>query len=413
MATATNIDATAVNTIALALRRGDDDRRARSTSASTAGTSARCEQLLADIRAVADSDDRHMHFIGSILSSLSARRRRGGAGAHRRPAAHHDAHAADRRAAPHREGRPIPPSPPSSQRVLVRADRPARAPSCGRTGPGRRCSRASCSTGARPAMSCATRASTTTTRSSAARSAAEEAPQIWRGLQKLEHVAITLGVGANAQQIFESLNSTGEPLRDHELIHNYVLMGLSHAEQSEIEDSFWVPIEQNTGESIGSFWRHYLVMTTGREVAVRRRARRVRRVPAASSRASTWRRLRAHAAEWREYSEIYRVLLEPAHAPDAEIARQLGVRQHVRTRACTRSSCAPTATTRAAQSTRRTLHRNARARAVAAAAPHASSGVAHRSARRAAVPRARRRTGQPGARDRAASRRRMSGSAWR
>ena len=56
--------------------------------------------------------------------------------------------------------------------------------------------------------------------------------------------------GANAQQIFESLNSTGEPLRDHELIHNYVLMGLSHAEQSEIEQSFWVPIEQNTGDAI-------------------------------------------------------------------------------------------------------------------------------------------------------------------
>ena len=64
-------------------------------------------------------------------------------------------------------------------------------------------------------------------------------------------------------------------------------MGLSHAEQSEIEDSFWLPIEQNTGESIGSFWRHYLVMMTGREVAVERRARRVRRVPARSSRAST------------------------------------------------------------------------------------------------------------------------------
>ena len=70
-------------------------------------------------------------------------------------------------------------------------------------------------------------------------------PRIWRGLQKLEHVAITLGSDANAQQIFESLNSTGEPLRDHELIHNYVLMGLSHAEQSEIEDEYWLPIEQN------------------------------------------------------------------------------------------------------------------------------------------------------------------------
>src|SRR5690606_14503901 len=67
----------------------------------------------------------------------------------------------------------------------------------------------------------------------------EDVPQIWQGLQRLEHVSITLGGDANAQQIFESLNSTGEPLRDHELIHNYVLMGLTGAEQSEIEDTFW------------------------------------------------------------------------------------------------------------------------------------------------------------------------------
>jgi hypothetical protein len=45
-----------------------------------------------------------------------------------------------------------------------------------------------------------------------------------------------------------SLNSTGEPLRDHELIHNYVLMGLSHAEQQQVEDEFWLPmpIERRT-----------------------------------------------------------------------------------------------------------------------------------------------------------------------
>ncbi len=74
----------------------------------------------------------------------------------------------------------------------------------------------------------------------------DEVPLIWRGLQKLEHVSITLGAQANAQQIFESLNSTGEPLRDHELIHNYILMGLSHAEQVDVEARFWVPIEHHT-----------------------------------------------------------------------------------------------------------------------------------------------------------------------
>src|SRR5690606_3704042 len=95
------------------------------------------------------------------------------------------------------------------------------------------------------------------------REVAREPERIWRGLQRLEHVAITLGPGANAQQIFESLNSTGAPLRDHELIHNYVHMGLSREEQAEVEDACWAPIEQATGERIDEFWRHYLVVRRG------------------------------------------------------------------------------------------------------------------------------------------------------
>ena len=149
-----------------------------------------------------------------------------------------------------------------------------------------------------------------------------EAPRIWRGLGKLEHVAIGLGPDANAQQIFESLNSTGEPLRDEELIHNYVLMGLTHAEQREIEDRFWTPIEQATGEAIGRFWRHYLVMTTGREVVVaqergvydafRAQFPRLDRLSLATA-----------AAQWLEYAQIYQVLLEPDRAADPLLTRHL------------------------------------------------------------------------------------------
>jgi hypothetical protein len=149
----------------------------------------------------------------------------------------------------------------------------------------------------------------------------EEAPRIWQGLQRLEHVAITLGAGANAQQIFASLNSTGEPLRDHELIHNYVLMGLSHAQQREIEDEYWTPIERNTGEAIGAFWRHYLVMTTGREAAGADhgvygefRQRFPRLDPAT---------LHEQATRWREASEVYRTLMEPERERDAAVSRQL------------------------------------------------------------------------------------------
>lgn len=149
-----------------------------------------------------------------------------------------------------------------------------------------------------------------------------EAARIWAGLHKLEHVAISLGEHANAQQIFESLNSTGEPLRDHELIHNYVLMGLTHAEQQEIEREFWVPIEAATGEQIGAFWHHYLVMVTGREVSTAGERgvydtfrTRFPRLDIAT--------LRERAAQWRRFAEIYRMLLDPASAPDRGLARRL------------------------------------------------------------------------------------------
>jgi hypothetical protein len=151
---------------------------------------------------------------------------------------------------------------------------------------------------------------------------AEEAAHIWSGLQRLEHVSITLGADANAQQTFESLNSTGEPLRDHELIHNYVLMGLSHAEQTEIEDSFWLPIEESTGESIATFWRHYMVMTTGREIDTGD-GRGVYDTFRHEFPRLDYKNLKQHATQWREYAEVYRTLLEPSRASDPEVARQL------------------------------------------------------------------------------------------
>ena len=314
----TNVDATAVNTISwlstdLTVVVPVYQRQYRWDIGA-------CEQLLADVRAVADSDERHMHFIGSILSSVSGR----GEGTElvlidgqQRlttlmllvAALHHTVQTDD------------PDIAAELERVLVRAGDPRR-------------------TKLRPHHAWAgVFESVVLDREStpgAARESrfddnyaffrsqisASEAPSVWAGLQKLEHVAITLGPGANAQQIFESLNSTGEPLRDHELIHNYVLMGLTHAEQNEIEQSFWVPIEQNTGEAIERFWRHYLVMRTGREVAVTA-GRGVYEAFRSEFPLLEREDLRSLATEWKEYSEIYRVLLAPAHAGDAAAAQQL------------------------------------------------------------------------------------------
>jgi len=315
MATATNVEATATSTI--------DWLSAPSTNIVVPVYQRQyrwdiggCEKLLSDVRTVADEADTHRHFIGSILSAADAEsgdlilidgQQRITTIMLLVAALHHAVRESD------------PEMAADLERVLVRAGDAER-------------------TKLRPHDAWAglyesvvldrrddtDRESRFDDNYAFFRSQvhADEAPRIWRGLRRLEHVSITLGTEANAQQIFESLNSTGEPLRDHELIHNYVLMGLSHTEQLAVEEEFWIPIEQHTGETIGAFWRHYLVMRTGREVA----AAGEHGVYAAfrdSFPRLDLEHLRADAAVWREHAEIYGILLDPHRETNAEIRRQL------------------------------------------------------------------------------------------
>lgn len=317
MSCATNVEATAVNTI---------EWLAAGTTSIVVPVYQRqyrwdiggCERLLSDVRAVAGQDDAHRHFIGSILSAEDGSE----------PGSDLILIDGQQRittlmllvAALHHAVRDTDPTMAAElQRVLVRRDAPGR-------------------TKLRPHAAWAELYESVvldrrddTDRESRfddnyaffrSQIHVEEAPRIWRGLQKLEHVSITLGAQANAQQIFESLNSTGEPLRDDELIHNYILMGLTHAEQLDVEARYWLPIERHTGEAIGAFWRHYLVMTTGRELAANGEhgvysafRRSFPRVDVAQ--------LQADAENWRHFAEIYGILLDPAQEQDPEIARQL------------------------------------------------------------------------------------------
>ncbi|GAA3948411.1 DUF262 domain-containing protein [Microbacterium soli] len=318
MATATNVEATATGTV---------EWLADPTTNIVVPVYQRqyrwdigaCEKLLSDVRSVAGEEDDHRHFIGSILSAEDAD---GG-----------DLVLIDGQqrvttimlliAALHHAVREQDPALASElERVLVRADDPTR-------------------TKLRPHHAWAELYESVVLdrRDDADRESrfddnyaffrsqvhADEAARIWRGLQRLEHVSITLGAAANAQQIFESLNSTGQPLRDHELIHNYILMGLSHTEQLRIEEEFWLPIERSTGETIGAFWRHYLVMTTGREIDADGEHGVYAAFRASFPRLSA-QQLRADAAAWRDAAEIYSTLLDPRREADAVIRLQL---QHV------------------------------------------------------------------------------------
>ena len=151
----------------------------------------------------------------------------------------------------------------------------------------------------------------------------EDPHKVWRGLEKLEHVAITLKEHAHPQQVFESLNSTGARLSNSELIDNYVLMGLSHAQQLEIENTFWVSIEDNTGEAIDAFLRAYLVLRTGRDTEFQGEHGTYDAFKREFPNLKFGDLQDRLGPEWKAYSEVYRVLLDPAQVGDDDIARQL------------------------------------------------------------------------------------------
>ncbi len=90
-----------------------------------------------------------------------------------------------------------------------------------------------------------------------------------KGLAKLVIVDIALSRDQdNPQLIFESMNSTGRELSQADLIRNFILMGLEPAQQTQLYEDHWRPMEVAFGqEAYGThfdgFMRHYLTLKTG------------------------------------------------------------------------------------------------------------------------------------------------------
>lgn len=90
-----------------------------------------------------------------------------------------------------------------------------------------------------------------------------------KGLAKLVIVDIALSRDQdNPQLIFESMNSTGRELSQADLIRNFILMGLEPAQQTQLYEDHWRPMEVGFGqEAYGThfdgFMRHYLTLKTG------------------------------------------------------------------------------------------------------------------------------------------------------
>jgi uncharacterized protein with ParB-like and HNH nuclease domain len=146
------------------------------------------------------------------------------------------------------------------------------------------------------------------------------------GLSKLLIVEISLERGKDdPQKIFESLNSTGLELSQADLIRNYILMGLNHAEQTEIYNSYWKTIEGNANYKLknesrmSDFIRDFLTLKNNK-------------IPNKNNVYAEFKlnypivtvnELKQHLELFRDYSAYYNKMINPNNEIDKEIRLEL------------------------------------------------------------------------------------------
>ena len=87
----------------------------------------------------------------------------------------------------------------------------------------------------------------------------DDAGRIFDAFEKLTFVELEIQ-HENAQEVFESLNSTGLSLTSVDLLRNYLLMQFDYRKQTYLYDTYWAEIESNVGPAeMGSFFVDYLI----------------------------------------------------------------------------------------------------------------------------------------------------------
>ena len=88
--------------------------------------------------------------------------------------------------------------------------------------------------------------------------------EILDSLSRIDILMFPLSDNDNAQQIFESINSTGAPLTSADLIRNYILMNDPNDVQERNYRMYWQPLEKYFPDSrrLEEFFRYYLATKT-------------------------------------------------------------------------------------------------------------------------------------------------------
>jgi hypothetical protein len=93
-----------------------------------------------------------------------------------------------------------------------------------------------------------------------------------RGLNKFSIISIQLepdkNPWENPQEIFESMNSLGQPLSLADLVRNYLLMKRSSQEQTELYNRYWLTLEKRLPGRLSEFIRDWLQANQNRSFKV-------------------------------------------------------------------------------------------------------------------------------------------------
>ncbi len=91
---------------------------------------------------------------------------------------------------------------------------------------------------------------------------------LMKGLSRFKVIKFACQQDNDPQQIFESLNTRGVKLNEHEKVKNWLLMSLPHEMQTHVYQTHWLRIEecfgrQKRGKAIDQFLRDFVRWKTG------------------------------------------------------------------------------------------------------------------------------------------------------
>lgn len=97
--------------------------------------------------------------------------------------------------------------------------------------------------------------------------------KLMSGLERFRVVSLGVDGNDDPQQIFESLNATGLPLKESEKVKNWLLMGLRDSVQQELYERYWLEIENaldagGSSRPVDLFLRDFMRWRTGRVRAI-------------------------------------------------------------------------------------------------------------------------------------------------